>query len=294
MAGAITVHTNEEASKRPQHITESGPVRWLLIGIAMLFLGLIVLLPLASVFVEAFKKGIGVYIDSITEPDALSALRLTLIVALIAVPINTIFGVAAAWAISKFRFRGKNILITLIDLPFAVSPVISGLIYVLLFGAQGFLGPWLDERGIQIIFAVPGIVLATVFVTVPFVARELIPLMQAQGVQEEEAAASLGAKGWQIFWKVTLPNIKWGLLYGVILCNARAMGEFGAVSVVSGHIRGETNTLPLHIEILYNEYQFSASFAVASLLVMLAVITLIVKNIVEWKSGQQKLAVKSD
>lgn len=290
MAGAITVHTNEEASKRPQHINESAPVRFVLIGIAMLFLGLVVLLPLASVFVEAFKKGIGVYIDSITEPDALSALKLTLIVALIAVPVNTVFGVAAAWAISKFRFRGKNILITLIDLPFAVSPVISGLIYVLLFGAQGFLGPWLDERGIQIIFAVPGIVLATVFVTVPFVARELIPLMQAQGVQEEEAAASLGARGWQIFWKVTLPNIKWGLLYGVILCNARAMGEFGAVSVVSGHIRGETNTLPLHIEILYNEYQFSASFAVASLLVMLAVVTLIVKSIVEWKSAQQKPA----
>jgi len=259
----------------------------------MLFLGLIVLLPLASVFVEAFKKGARVYFDSITEPDALSALRLTLLVALIAVPVNTIFGIAAAWAISKFRFRGKNMLITLIDLPFAVSPVISGMIYVLLFGAQGFLGPWLDERGIQIVFAVPGIVLATVFVTVPFVARELIPLMQAQGVQEEEAAASLGAKGWQIFWKVTLPNIKWGLLYGVILCNARAMGEFGAVSVVSGHIRGETNTLPLHIEILYNEYQFSASFAVASLLVMLAVITLIVKNIVEWKSAQQKPAEKT-
>lgn len=287
MAGAITVHTSEESSKRPQHIDESAPVRWLLIGIAMLFLAFIVVLPLASVFIEAFKKGVGVYIDSITEPDALSALRLTLLVAVIAVPINTVFGVAAAWAISKFRFRGKHILITLIDLPFAVSPVISGLIYVLMFGAQGFLGPWLDERGIQIIFALPGIVLATVFVTVPFVARELIPLMQAQGVQEEEAAASLGAKGWQIFWKVTLPNIKWGLLYGVILCNARAMGEFGAVSVVSGHIRGETNTLPLHIEILYNEYQFSASFAVASLLVMLAVLTLVVKSIVEWKSAQQ-------
>lgn len=293
MAGAITIHTDEEASRRPQHITEPGPVRWALIGIAMLFLTLIVLLPLASVFVEAFKKGIGVYFDSITEPDALSALKLTLIVALIAVPVNTIFGIAAAWAISKFRFRGKNILITLIDLPFAVSPVISGLIYVLLFGAQGFLGPWLDERGIQIIFAVPGIVLATVFVTVPFVARELIPLMQAQGVQEEEAAASLGAKGWQIFWRVTLPNIKWGLLYGIILCNARAMGEFGAVSVVSGHIRGETNTLPLHIEILYNEYQFSASFAVASLLVMLAVMTLIVKSIVEWKSALQKPVEKN-
>lgn len=294
MAGAITVHASGEASKRPRHITESGPVQWLLIGLALLFLGFIVLLPLVSVFVEAFKKGVGVYIDSITEPDALSALRLTLIVALIAVPVNTIFGIAAAWAISKFKFRGKNILITLIDLPFAVSPVISGLIYVLLFGAQGFFGPWLDERGIQIIFAVPGMVLATVFVTVPFVARELIPLMQAQGVQEEEAAASLGAKGWQIFWKVTLPNIKWGLLYGIILCNARAMGEFGAVSVVSGHIRGETNTLPLHIEILYNEYQFSASFAVASLLVMLAVVTLIAKSIVEWKSGQQKRAHQTD
>lgn len=294
MAGAITVHTSDESSIRPKHITESGLVKWILIGIAVLFLGLIVLLPLVSVFVEAFKKGASVYFHSITEPDALSALKLTLIVAVIAVPINTVFGVAAAWAISKFRFRGKNILITLIDLPFAVSPVISGLIYVLMFGAQGFLGPWLDERGIQIIFAVPGIVLATVFVTVPFVARELIPLMQAQGIQEEEAAASLGARGWQIFWRVTLPNIKWGLLYGVILCNARAMGEFGAVSVVSGHIRGETNTLPLHIEILYNEYQFSASFAVASLLVMLAVITLIVKNIVEWKSAQQKPAVQID
>ncbi len=293
MAGAITVHTSDEASKRPRHINESRTVQWLLIGIAMLFIGLVVLLPLLSVFVEAFKKGVGVYLDSITEPDALSALKLTLIVALIAVPVNTVFGIAAAWAISKFSFRGKNILITLIDLPFAVSPVISGLIYVLLFGAQGYLGPWLDERGIQIIFAVPGIVLATVFVTVPFVARELIPLMQAQGVQEEEAAASLGAKGWQIFWKVTIPNIKWGLLYGVILCNARAMGEFGAVSVVSGHIRGETNTLPLHIEILYNEYQFSASFAVASLLVMLAVVTLIVKSIVEWKAGQQKSGPKA-
>ncbi|MDQ0060785.1 sulfate ABC transporter permease subunit CysW [Paenibacillus harenae] len=287
MAGTITVHLNKEASKRPEHVTESGPVRWILIAIALLFLGLIVVLPLLSIFVEAFKKGVGVYIDSIKDPDAMSALKLTLTTALIAVPLNTVFGIAAAWAISKFRFRGKNILITLIDLPFAVSPVISGMVYVLLFGAQGFLGPWLDDRGIQIIFALPGIVLATVFVTVPFVARELIPHMQAQGVQEEEAASSLGAKGWQIFWRVTLPNIKWGLLYGIILCNARAMGEFGAVSVVSGHIRGETNTLPLHIEILYNEYQFSASFAVASLLVMLAVVTLIVKSIVEWKSSSQ-------
>lgn len=287
MAGAITKHLSEEASVRPKHISEPPAVRWLLISISLLFLGLVVLLPLVSIFIEAFKKGLHVYTAAITEPDALSALKLTLMVALIAVPLNTVFGVAAAWAISKFRFRGKNILITLIDLPFAVSPVISGLIYILMFGAQGFFGPWLDERGIQIVFALPGIVLATVFVTVPFVARELIPLMQAQGVQEEEAAASLGAKGWQIFWRVTLPNIKWGLLYGVILSNARAMGEFGAVSVVSGHIRGETNTLPLHIEILYNEYQFSASFAVASLLVMLAVVTLLTKALFEWKMAQR-------
>ncbi|MFX3632023.1 MAG: sulfate ABC transporter permease subunit CysW [Candidatus Pristimantibacillus sp.] len=287
MAGAITTHLSEEASARPRHISEPPVVRWLLITISLLFLGLVVLLPLVSIFIEAFKKGIYVYTAAITEPDALSALKLTLMVALIAVPLNTVFGVAAAWAISKFRFRGKNILITLIDLPFAVSPVISGLIYILMFGTQGFFGPWLDERGIQIVFALPGIVLATVFVTVPFVARELIPLMQAQGVQEEEAAASLGAKGWQIFWRVTLPNIKWGLLYGVILSNARAMGEFGAVSVVSGHIRGETNTLPLHIEILYNEYQFSASFAVASLLVMLAVVTLLTKALFEWKMAQR-------
>ena len=285
MAGAITTHLSPESAKRPKHITESGAVRWTLIAIALLFLTLVVGLPLISVFIEALKKGVDVYVASITEPDALSALRLTLVVALIAVPLNTIFGMAAAWAITKFRFRGKNVLITLIDLPFAVSPVIAGLIYVLLFGAQGFFGPWLDERNIQIIFALPGIVLATVFVTFPFIARELIPLMQAQGVQEEEAAASLGAKGWQIFWRVTLPNIKWGLLYGIILCNARAMGEFGAVSVVSGHIRGETNTLPLHVEILYNEYQFSASFAVASLLVMLAVVTLIAKALIEWKSA---------
>lgn len=284
MAGAPAAIVSKKDAKRPKHNTESLPVQWLLIGIAILFLGLVVLLPLVSVFVEAFRKGVSVYFKSLTEPDALSALKLTLIVALIAVPINTLFGVAAAWSISKFNFRGKNALITLIDLPFAVSPVIAGLIYVLIFGAQGLMGPWLSEQGIQIIFAVPGIVLATVFVTVPFVARELIPLMQAQGVQEEEAAASLGAKGWTIFWRVTIPNIKWGLLYGIILSNARAMGEFGAVSVVSGHIRGQTNTLPLQVEILYNEYQFSASFAVASLLVMLAILTLIVKAIVEWKS----------
>ncbi|SFE16204.1 sulfate transport system permease protein [Paenibacillus catalpae] len=286
MAGAVTAHLSQEASKRPKHITESAGVRWLLISIALVFLSLAVVMPLVSVFIEAFKKGFDVYKAAITDPDALSALRLTLFVALIAVPLNAVFGISAAWAISKFRFKGKNFLITLIDLPFAVSPVISGMIYILLFGAQGFLGPWLDKHDIQIVFALPGIVLATIFVTVPFVARELIPLMQAQGVQEEEAAAVLGAKGWQIFWRITLPNIKWGLLYGVILSNARAMGEFGAVSVVSGHIRGETNTLPLHIEILYNEYQFSASFAVASLLVMLAVLTLLVKALFEWKTNQ--------
>ncbi|WP_308638561.1 sulfate ABC transporter permease subunit CysW [Paenibacillus silvisoli] len=287
MAGAITAHLTEKAAPRPKHINESPFVRVVLISVAMLFLGLVVLLPLVSVFTEAFKRGADVYFAALRDPDAASALKLTLMAAVISVPLNTLFGVAAAWAVSKFRFRGKNVLITLIDLPFAVSPVISGLVFVLLFGAQGFLGPWLSGHNIQIIFALPGIVLATTFVTFPFVARELIPLMQAQGVQEEEAAASLGAKGWQIFWRVTLPNIKWGLLYGVILCNARAMGEFGAVSVVSGHIRGETNTLPLHIEILYNEYQFSASFAVASLLVMLALVTLVAKSLIEWRTAQK-------
>ncbi|UVI31754.1 sulfate ABC transporter permease subunit CysW [Paenibacillus spongiae] len=288
MAGAVTTHLSDKASIRPKHTTEAPIIRWVLIAAALLFLGLIVVLPLASVFVEAFKKGAGVYAASITDPDAVSALKLTLLAAAISVPLNTLFGIAAAWAISKFYFRGKNLLITLIDLPFAVSPVIAGLIFILLFGAQGWFGPWLDDHNIQIVFALPGIVLATTFVTFPFVARELLPLMQAQGIQEEEAAASLGAKGWQIFWRVTLPNIKWGLLYGIILCNARAMGEFGAVSVVSGHIRGETNTLPLHVEILYNEYQFSASFAVASLLVLLAVFTLVVKSFVEWKTAQRE------
>jgi len=283
MAGAVTVHLSREAAARPQHITESRAVRWTLIGLALLFLALIVFLPLLTVIVESLRQGAAVYLESLREPDALAALRLTLLIAGIAVPLNTIFGIAAAWAVSKFRFRFKNLLVTLIDLPFAVSPIISGLIYVLLFGAQGFFGPWLEERDIQIIFAVPGMVLATIFVTFPFVARELIPLMQAQGVQEEEAAASLGATGWQIFRRVTLPNIKWGLLYGVILCNARAMGEFGAVSVVSGHIRGETNTLPLHVEILYNEYSYSPAFAIASLLLLLALATLVVKSIVEWK-----------
>jgi sulfate transport system permease protein len=286
MAGIVTNPRSGKSQPSRPHLTESRAVRYLLIGIAMLFLGFIVILPMISVIIESFRKGWEAYVSAITDPDAMSALRLTLITAGIAVPLNTLFGVAAAWAITKFQFRGKNLLVTLIDLPFAVSPVVSGLIYVLLFGAQGFLGPWLDAHNINIIFATPGIVLATMFVTFPFVARELIPLMEAQGVQDEEAAVSLGARGWRVFFKVTLPNIKWGLLYGMILCNARAMGEFGAVSVVSGHIRGETNTLPLHIEIVYNEYQFSAAFAVASLLMLLAIITLVVKSILESRMSQ--------
>jgi sulfate transport system permease protein len=258
-------------------------VRWTLIGIALVFLALVLLLPLALVFVQAFAKGLPAYWEAIRESDALSAAKLTLLVASIAVPANLLFGVAAAWCISKFEFRGKNLLITLIDLPFAVSPVISGMIFVLLFGAHGWFGEWLFEHDIRIIFAVPGIVLATTFVTAPFIARELIPLMQEQGSEEEEAAIVLGASGWQTFFRVTLPNIKWGLLYGLILCNARAMGEFGAVSVVSGHIRVETNTLPLHVEILYNEYAFAASFAVASVLTLLALVTLALKTLVEWR-----------
>ena len=255
-------------------------VRRTLIGIALVFLSLFLFVPLAAVFYEAFKKGIDVYLAAITEADALSAIWLTLIAAGVCVPLNLVFGIAAAWAIAKFEFRGKNLLLTLIDLPFSVSPVIAGLIYVLIFGLQGWLGPWLAEHDLKVIFAVPGIVLATIFVTFPFVARELIPLMQAQGSEEEEAAAVLGASGWQIFSRVTLPNIKWGLLYGAILCNARAMGEFGAVSVVSGHIRGSTNTMPLHVEILYNEYNFAAAFAVASLLALLALVTLVLKSVV--------------
>ncbi len=266
---------------------ESVLVRWILIGVAVVFLGLFIFLPLAIVFSQAFAKGISVYWSSLWQPDALSAIRLTLLAAAIAVPLNLVFGVAAAWAIGKFEFVGKSLLITLIDLPFSVSPVVSGLIYVLLFGLQGVLGPWLARHDLQVIFAVPGIVLATIFVTFPFVARELIPLLQAQGQEEEEAALALGASGWQTFFRVSLPNIKWGLLYGVILCNARAMGEFGAVSVVSGHIRGRTNTMPLHVEILYNEYQFSAAFAVASLLALLALTTLFVKTIVEWRARRQ-------
>ena len=263
-------------------------VRWTLISIALLFLTLFLFIPLISVFYEAFKKGVEVYVAAITDPDALSAIKLTLTVAAIAVPLNMIFGIAAAWAIAKFEFRGKNLLITLIDLPFSVSPVVSGLIYVLVFGLQGWLGLWLSEHDFKIIFAVPGIVLATVFVTVPFIARELIPLMQAQGTEEEEAAVVLGASGWQTFFKITLPNIKWGLLYGAILCNARAMGEFGAVSVVSGHIRGSTNTMPLHVEILYNEYNFAAAFAVASLLVLLALVTLALKTLIEFRNRQHQ------
>ena len=284
MVPASTLHTPRRAAQR--RVTAEPPfVRWLLIGVALLFLGLFLFVPLAAVFAEAFVRGVGFYLHTFNDADTLSAIKLTFLTAAIAVPLNCIFGVAAAWAIAKFDFRGKTVLITLIDLPFSVSPVVSGLIYVLLFGAQGLLGPWLLEHNIKIIFAVPGIVLATMFVTFPFVARELIPLMQAQGRIEEEAARVLGASGWQTFRRVTLPNIKWGLLYGGILCNARAMGEFGAVSVVSGHIRGQTNTIPLHVEILYNEYNFAGAFAVASLLTFLALVTLALKVWVEHRNA---------
>ncbi|TWT15860.1 sulfate ABC transporter permease subunit CysW [Reyranella sp. CPCC 100927] len=266
--------------------TEPRLVRWILILVALLFVSTFIVLPLVTVFTEALRQGGRAYFAALADADARAAIGLTLTVAAIAVPLNLVFGVLAAWAIAKFEFRGKSLLITLIDLPFSVSPVISGLIYVLLFGLQGWLGPFLSEQGFKIIFAVPGIVLATIFVTFPFVARELIPLMQEQGTDEEEAALVLGASGWQTFWRVTLPNIRWGLLYGVLLCNARAMGEFGAVSVVSGHIRGLTNTMPLHVEILYNEYNFVASFAVASLLALLALVTLLLKGVIEWKVGR--------
>lgn len=271
------------AHKPARPTSEALPARLMLIGIAAIFLAAILFLPLVIVFVEALRKGWGTLYESLGEPDTLAAIRLTLLVAAIAVPFNAIVGLAASWAIAKFDFRGKNLLLTLIDLPFSVSPVISGLVYVLLFGAHGWLGPWLQPHGIQIIFAIPGIVLATVLVTFPFVARELIPLMQSQGTSEEEAALMLGASGWYTFFKVTLPNVKWALLYGVLLCNARAMGEFGAVSVVSGHIRGLTNTMPLHIEILYNEYDFVGAFAVASLLAGLALLTLLAKSLLEWR-----------
>ncbi len=284
--------TNSQFSRYQSKVThnratsEAAWVRWLLIFIAISFLSLFLFVPLAAVFTEALRKGVDVYLAAITEDDALSSMKLTLIAAAIAVPLNLIFGVAAAWAIAKFEFKGKSILITLIDLPFAVSPVIAGLIYVLIFGLQGWVGSWLSDHDFKVIFAIPGIVLATIFVTFPFVARELIPLMQAQGKEEEEAALVLGASGWQILWRITLPNVKWGLLYGVILTNARAMGEFGAVSVVSGHIRGLTNTMPLHVEILYNEYNYAAAFAVASLLAFLALITLALKTLVEWQSAR--------
>jgi sulfate transport system permease protein len=274
-----TLRTNGGGRRRG--LTEPAAVRWLLTAVALGFLGLFLVVPLVAVFVEAFAKGVRAYMVSVTEPDAYAALKLTLLAAGIAVPLNLVFGATAAWAIAKFEFPFKNLLTTLIDLPFAVSPVISGLVFVLLFGRQGYLGPWLSSHDVKIIFAVPGIVLATIFVSFPFVAREVIPVMEAMGSQEEEAARVLGASGLQTFFRVTLPNIKWGLLYGVILCNARAMGEFGAVSVVSGHIRGLTNTLPLHVEILYNEYNFQAAFAVASLLAFLALVTLILKTVVE-------------
>jgi sulfate transport system permease protein len=262
-----------------------------LTGLALLFLGLFLLVPMVLVFYEGLRKGFAVYLAALTEPDAAAAIKLTLLTAAIAVPLNATFGIAAAWAIAKFEFRGKNLLITLIDLPFAVSPVIAGMVFILLFGAQGVFGPWLQDHDLKIVFAVPGIVIATAFVTFPFVARELIPLMQEQGPEEEEAAMVLGASGLRTFWRITLPNIKWGLLYGVILCNARAMGEFGAVSVVSGHIRGLTNTLPLHIEILYNEYNFTASFAAASILTLLALVTLAAKTAVEWRLARATAAM---
>ena len=290
----VQTETNQKVVRKKAHVnktTEPLFIRIILIGIVLLFLSLFLLLPLVAIFVKAFEKGVDVYFAAITHPDALAAIKLTLLVVIIAVPVNAIFGVAAAWAISKYQFKGKNILITLIDLPFAVSPVIAGLIFILLFGANSFLGPWLMDNDIKIIFALPGIVLATLFVTFPFVARELIPLMQSQGSSEEEASLVLGASGFQTFLRVTLPNIKWGLLYGVILCNARAVGEFGAVSVVSGHIRGMTNTMPLHIEILYNEYQFAAAFAVASLMSIIAIITLIIKNLVEWKANYRSTKI---
>lgn len=288
MAAAGVLHGRVDARRYESNAAtrESRWVRTTILVLALGFFVLFLVLPLVAVFAEALRKGWGTYLTALTDADALAAVRLTLLVAAIAVPLNLVFGVAAAWSIAKFEFRGKHFLTTLIDLPFSVSPVIAGLIFVLLFGAQGWFGTWLFANDVKIIFAVPGIVLATVFITVPFVARELIPLMEAQGREEEEAATVLGASGFQTFWRVTLPNIKWGLLYGVILCNARAMGEFGAVSVVSGHIRGQTNTMPLHVEILYNEYNFAAAFAVASLLALLALVTLCLKSFVEWKASQ--------
>jgi sulfate transport system permease protein len=278
------IGTSQAPPRVPSSVRDPAAAQWALTALALMFLGLFLVVPLAAIFVQALENGVEGYVRAVAEPDALHALRLTLLTAAVAVPLNAAFGVAAAWAIARFDFRGKATLVTLIDLPFAVSPVIAGLVFVLLFGAQGFLGPWLAARDIHVIFAIPGILLATLFVTVPFVARELIPLMQQQGSDEEEAAIGLGANTWQMFWRVTLPKIRWGLLYGVILLNARAIGEFGAVSVVSGHVRGQTNTAPLHVEILYNEYSFSAAFAVASVLALLALVTVVVKGVVEWKA----------
>jgi sulfate transport system permease protein len=287
MAGSLPAR--RAAHHRPINSnTEPAVIRWLLIGVALAFLSLFLFLPLVLVFTYALREGFGAYFAAFTDPDARSAIRLTLITAAIAVPLNTLFGVAAAWAIAKFEFRGKNLLITMIDLPFAISPVIAGLIFVILFGRSGWLGPWLQVHGIRLIFNTPGIVVATVFVTFPFVARELIPLMQAQGTEEEQSALTLGANGWQTFWRVTLPNIKWALIYGIILTNARAMGEFGAVSVVSGHIRGLTNTMPLHIEVLHNDYRTTAAFAMASLLAFLAVVTLVIKTMMEWRTAREQ------
>ncbi|MDB5599156.1 MAG: sulfate transporter permease subunit CysW [Xanthobacteraceae bacterium] len=287
-AGTLATRTpSSSQDSRRRIVAEPAPVRWLIVGVALLFLTVFLVVPLVAVFYQAFSRGVWPYLGALTHPDAVAAIKLTLMVAAISVSLNLVFGLIAAWAIAKFEFRGKSVLITLIDLPFSISPVISGLVFVLLFGAQGFFGGYLQEHDVRIIFALPGIVLATVLVTFPFVARELIPLMQQQGTQEEEAAISLGASGLQTFFRVTLPNVKWALLYGVLLCNARAMGEFGAVSVVSGHIRGETNTMPLHIEILYNEYQFMASFAVASLLALLALVTLIAKVVLEKYVGAE-------
>ena len=296
MPGISTTQFSKYSAKVAKSRATSEPpwIRWSLIATTLLFLSLFLFMPLAAVFTEALRKGVDTYISALADADALSAIKLTVVAALIAVPLNLVFGVAAAWAIAKFEFRGKSILITLIDLPFAVSPVIAGLIYVLIFGLQGWFGQWLSDHDLKVIFAIPGIVLATIFVTFPFVARELIPLMQAQGKDEEEAALVLGASGWQILWRVTLPNIKWGLLYGVILTNARAMGEFGAVSVVSGHIRGLTNTMPLHVEILYNEYNYAAAFAVASVLALLALVTLVLKSIVEWHAARSARATEQN
>ena len=287
MAGTVSINLASGSRAQAPATRDAPIVRWTLIAIALGFLALFLVLPLVVIFAEAFREGIGAYFASFNDPDALAAIKLTLLTAAIAVPVNVVFGVCAAWAITKFKFPGRSLLVTLIDLPFAVSPVVAGLIFVLVFGLQGWLGPWLAEHDIKVIFAVPGIVLATLFITFPFVARELIPLMEEQGTEEEQAAMTLGARGWTIFRRVTLPNIRWALLYGVILCNARAMGEFGAVSVVSGHIRGETNTLPLHVEILYNEYSFVAAFATASLLAVLAIVTLVLKSLVEYRVRRQ-------